>query len=158
MAKRFQFRLEAVLRVRREAQEAQQRQVAEAVRALTDVETSIEVMARQMRESLLSSAGDRAESLLSVSALCSGERFRGWLHRKILEGTAQAGDLRARLEVERQKLADVRRQTRVIETLREQRWKKYVEWSAREEQRDTDEAAAQQWLQARRRVQGRGAA
>ena len=158
MAKRFQFRLETVLRVRRDAQEAQQRRVADAARAVRTIESQIEVMARQMRESLREIAARRGGTILDVDELRRGERFRAWLDRKVVEAAEEASRRREQLEVERRELAEAHKQVRVIETLRARQWQRHRQAGEREERQSADEAAAQQHRRSVDRPAERGAA
>lgn len=145
MAKPFHFRLDAVLRVRRQAQERQQRSVAEASRALTAAEDRIDLLTRQMRDNVLDSITEREKTEIDPSALRSGELFRGWLHRKIRDAGADAVEHRRALALRRDSLMHARKDLKAMELLRDRQRRRYEADGQRQERFELDEIALQQY-------------
>lgn len=143
MAKRFQFRLQTVLRVRELREREAKRRVAEKRAELArldqlDRQTSDEIRAQQ----------DALRGLQSGAALNPAELSRGRAWIAHLQRTlAQRQLVRAGLlrELE-QRLADwraARQQLRILEKLRERRWAEYVHGRQQAEQFESDELAQQ---------------
>lgn len=141
MARRFQFRLETVRKLKEQALDRQRRVVADTVRALGRVEQRIARLTRQLYRTIEQSRSAQQAAKLDVNSLCGQEFHRGWLHRKIMESHTELATTRAELHVERAKLAEAWKQLRAIERLREKQWTRYRTELAREEQAANDEAA-----------------
>lgn len=150
MARRFQFRLETVRRLRRQARDVQRRVVADAVRAATTVELRIAGFLRRLQGTLDRSGETMQPGRLDVASIRRHQIQRSWLHRKIDESNVELGQRRQELDAQRDKLVEVSRRLEVIELLREKRWRRYLADTARREQTVGDEAALQGYLRGRR--------
>jgi flagellar FliJ protein len=149
MAGQFRFRLEVVERLRRQAQDAQRRVVADAVRAVQRVETRIEHLTRQLADTMDRARGTQGVARLDVVSLRGHQIYRGYLHRQLLQSTAELARRQRELQAERAKLAEASKRLKVIEKLRERHWNRYVTALRREEQAATDEVALQGFLRGR---------
>jgi len=143
VAKRFQFRLQTVLRVRELRERDAKRRVAETRAELAridqlDRQTADEIRAQQEALRRL-----QAGAALSPPELSRGRAWIAHLQRTLAQRQlARAGLLR---ELE-QRLAEwraARQQLRILEKLRERRWAEYVHDRQRAEQAESDELAQQ---------------
>jgi flagellar export protein FliJ len=143
MARRFEFRLETLLRVRqlreRDAKRKVAAQRAEIARLdRLDRETADEILHRQAE--LL--AGQRAGPLDPL-ALQRGQAWIAHLRRAMALRCVQRTELAVQLRQLQAAWQTARTQARMIGKLRERRWEQYVRQRARQEQAATDELAQQ---------------
>ena len=143
MARRFQFRLETLLRVRQLREREAKRKVAakRAEIALVDrlnAQTAEEISRQQ--EVLL--AGQQ-QGRLDPLALQRGRAWIAHLRRLIALRHVQRTDLLAQWQDLQAAWHAARMQARIIEKLRERRWEEYVHDRQRKEQAAADELAQQ---------------
>lgn len=158
MARRFRFRLETVQRLRKQARDAQRRAVAEAAQAVGAIEDRILRLTLQLNDTLDGARETLRTGRLDLASLRGHELYRGWVHRRIAESYTELACRRSELDVERAKLVEASKQLKVIEKLRERRWRGYLTDVAREEQVTGDEAAVQAYLRRRRERERENAA
>ena len=143
MARRFQFRLETLLRVRQLREREAKRKVAakRAEIALVDrLNTqTVEEISRQQAALL---AGQR-EGRLDPLTLQRGRAWIGHLRRTIGQRHVQRAELLAQWQELQAAWHAARTQARIIEKLRERRWEEYVHDRERKEQAAADELAQQ---------------
>ena len=142
MAGRFRFRLEAVRRVRKQAQDVQRRMVADAVQAVQEVENRMGRMNEDLALTMDRSRDSRRLHDLDISVLRSHQIYRGCIHRRLLESATELEERRATLEVERTKLAETTKRLKAIEKLREKKLASHVRTVKRAEQAGHDEIAS----------------
>ncbi len=143
MAKRFEFRLDTLLKVRRIREREAKRKVAAQHAVIAqldwlDEQTTAEISRQQ--DALLT--GQQAGRLDPVEL----QRGRGWiahLRRTVSLRHAQREHLQEELLHLQAVLREARTQTRVIEKLRERRWDDYRRVRDRTEQAAADELAQQ---------------
>lgn len=146
MARRFDFKLEAVRTVRRQTRDAQRRVVGEAARAVAGVEERIARLNQYLK-----GAADQARALqrpgpLDLAALKGHQMLEGSLKRAIEHSS---GDLSVRQQELRKRQADLAqaaKELKVIEKLRDRQWALHRVEVMREEQQATDEAAVVMYL------------
>jgi flagellar FliJ protein len=143
MARRFEFRLETLLRVRqlreREAKRKVAAQRAEIARLdRLDRQTADEI-SRQQAELLEGQRAGRVDPL----TLQRGRAWIGHLRRTIALRQVQRTEMLAQLQQLQGVWRAARTQARIIEKLRERRWEQYVRDRARKEQAAADELAQQ---------------
>ena len=143
MAKRFQFRLETLLSVRRLREREAQRKVATKSAEIARLDQQNRRAASEIsrRQSELLRTQDRGR-------LDAGEltRIRAWvanLRSAILQRQRLRAGLVSELEGLQAELGEARKQTRIIEKLRERRWEAYLTLRNRREQAAADELAQQ---------------
>ncbi len=158
MARRFRFRLETVERLRKQARDAQRRVVADAVRTVATLEDRIVHLTRQLDDTFDGARETLRTGRLDVVSLRGHELYRGWVHRRIAESYTDLACRRSELDVERAKLVEASKQLKVIEKLRERRWRRHLADVAREEQAASDEAAVQAYLRRSRERERENAA
>ncbi|HPM24737.1 MAG TPA: flagellar FliJ family protein [Phycisphaerae bacterium] len=143
MARRFQFRLETLLRVRqlreREAKRNVAAQRAEIARLDRLNEQTAEEIARQ-QEILLQG---QQRGVLDPLTLQRGRAWIGHLRRTIAQRHVQRAEMVSRLRELQALWQAARTQARIIEKLRERRWTEYRRTRDRQEQAAADELAQQ---------------
>jgi flagellar protein FliJ len=143
LARRFQFRLETLLRVRQLREREAKRKVAakRAEIALVDrlnAETAEEISTQQA--ALLA---DQRQGRLDPLALQRGRAWIAHLRRTIGQRHAQRAELVAQWRELQAAWHAARTQARIIEKLRERRFAEYVHDRDRKEQAAADELAQQ---------------
>lgn len=142
MARRFEFRLDTVLRVRRlRAEEAQRRVTAQLVRIARLEELDGELQAELLRRQDALRAGAR-----DVVQPLELARTRAWMAHLRAERTRNAAaraELRRELAGLQEQMRAARVDQRVIEKLREHRFDEYRKAHALREQSESDELARQ---------------
>jgi flagellar protein FliJ len=146
MARRFQFRLEVVERLRRQAVDQHRRVVAEKTRAVTSAESRLSDITAQLRETVSLSRKERLSASLDVNALRNHQVHSGWLQRKALDAQSELMLRRSELRDARARLAEASKQLKVIEKLRERQWARFNEKQQRREQNEADEVGLQQYF------------
>lgn len=139
MAKRFTFRLEALLKLRRQREDEKKRVVAARLREIATLE--------QRRNSLLAEIDQQTEAMRQALSAPTAEldqlkMGRHWLvrlRRGVLETDAQIKAQRTILLRERAELAEARKDTKVLERLKERQQMAYVMALNRHEQLELDE-------------------
>ena len=143
MARRFQFPLETLLRVRalreREAKRKVAAQRAEIARLDRQNRQTAEEISRQQAELLAGQQHGR----LDPSALQRGRAWIAHLRRTITLRQAQRVALEAQWQQLQAAWLAARTQLRIIEKLRERRWAAYRHDHSRSEQAAADELAQQ---------------
>ena len=142
MAKRFHFPLETLLRVRTLREEEVQRRVAakqsEIVRLdEADVADRAEID-RAQRELAQAQVG-----VVGPSTLARGRTWVAHLHRQIASRAVTRQERQRELAALQQELREARKQTKILEKLRERRHAAWKTTQARREQAATDEIAQQ---------------
>ena len=153
MARKFRFRLEVLRRVRELEQDAQRRCVAAAIREVSSVEGQLVQLGEQLRDTFESCRSEKDFGRLDPATLRAHQQHTEYLHRKIRDAQVQLVARQRQVGEEQAKLAEARKKLRVLEKLRERKRESYLRESAREEQKETDEAASQMMLR-RSRIAG----
>ncbi|MBI4578511.1 MAG: hypothetical protein HY718_02345, partial [Planctomycetes bacterium] len=117
MAKRFQFRFETLLKVRRQREDQHKRIVAQRLAQIAEVQGELAKLERL--------TGEGMEAIRNVQRtgridLQQAMAQRGWvahLHKAALDARARLGGLEARLAQERAALAEAATQRRILEKL-----------------------------------------
>lgn len=143
MARRFRFPLETLLKVRRLREREAKRKLAAQRAAIARLD--------QLDEATRAEIASRQQILLGVQRqvqLEPQELTRGWawiahLRRTIVQRQLQREEMLTVLDTLQNEFREARRQTRVIEKLRERRWQQYLHDRQRREQADADELAQQ---------------
>jgi len=157
MARKFQFRLDAVERVRRQARDVQRREVARAVRDVTRAEAQLSALGGQLRESVDATSSVLASNGIDVGLVRVQEFHRGWLHRQVMLTQQTLGERQRELAAQRVKLADATKQLRVIEKLREKQWRRHTTLVSREEQAMSDDMSLARYVRALQHPTHKGA-
>jgi flagellar export protein FliJ len=143
MARKFEFRLEAVERVRRRARDAQRRAVARSLGELNAVDAVIAGYQHELGLTLDLARACQAAVHLPMAQLRDQHLYRGWLRRRIDDTGEERKRRLGALRAAQAALAEASKQLRVIEQLRERQWAAHAAALAKAEQLAVDEAALQ---------------
>lgn len=153
MARRFEFSLKTLLKVRRLREREAKRKLAAKRAEIARLERLNEQASEEIirRQGLLRSG--QQEEMLDPAELTRGRAFVGYLRRTIVERQVMIAERITELEGLQNELRSARTQTKVLEKLRERRWQAYVKHRKRAEQAESDERARQlQGLRAKQRL------
>lgn len=149
MAGRFRFRLEVVRRVRKQAQDAQRRVVADAVQSVKNLESRIGRLTSDLHRTMDRTRDARRPRQLDLPSLRRHQVYRGCIHGWLLESATELAECQAALDGQRSKLAETTKRLKAIEKLRERKWASHVQALGRAEQAGYDEMAAGRYVRAR---------
>lgn len=141
MAKRFQFRLQTVLRVRALREREAKRRAAEKRAELARLDQLDRQTAADIRAQQQALRGLQSGAALNPAELSRGRAWIAHLQRTLAQRQIVRAGLLRELE---QRLADwraARQQLRILEKLRERRWAEYVHDREQAEQAESDELA-----------------
>lgn len=146
MAKRFQFRLETVLKVRLQKEDEKKRVVAGRIRELVRMRELL----MQLNEQIAASVKDARASILQPRVdveLVSRKRFwTSHLQARVMETELQIKTLENGLADDRRTLAEAAKEVRVMEKLREQAFGRYDRELQRAETLEADELSTQRFV------------
>ena len=143
MARGFRFRLEVVRRLRKQAQDAQRRVVAGAVRSVAEAQNRLTELAGELRSTVGRTRETQRARRIDVVSLQRHQLYRGWLYRRRMEAREELGRRHVELDRQRENLAEATKQLKVIEKLREKQKMRYDLRVERQERAAYDEAALQ---------------
>ncbi len=149
MAKRFEFRLGAVLRVRRLREDDAQRQVAAQRARIARIEELDEQTRREIASQQEQLLAMQREEHLDPREAARGRAWVAHLRHTVAQRQPVRAQLLRELTALQQALIAARRDVRALEILRDKRLAEWRRDRARREQAATDEAA--------RNLQGRAA-
>ena len=141
MAKRFQFRLEAVLKVRRQRRDHCRRLFAEQLRHVQQQERRLVDLHEQVRTESRARRSDALQAELDMSLLRSRQYYVGHLQRTIEGQEVELEGLQRELEERRETLVGASRELKVIEKLRERQWERHGKAASRRETIEADESS-----------------
>lgn len=143
MAKRFRFRLETLLRIRRLSEREAQRKVAAKQAEIA----RIDELSRQARREILLQGDElrkrQSGERLDVADLSTRRSWIAHLQRTILLHKHLRGQREDELKKVVAELGRARTQAEVVQKLRERRWSEYRRQRDRREQSELDELARQ---------------
>ena len=143
MAKRFHFPLETLLKVRRLNEREAKRKVATQQAEIARLNQLNVTTRREISTQQTALLQNQREGLLNPAALSQGRAWIAYLCRTIADRRILQTNMLARLEQRRAEFQAARKQTRIIEKLRERRWGEYIDDRRRREQSETEELAQQ---------------
>jgi flagellar FliJ protein len=146
MAKRFKFRFETLLKIRRQREQQHQRIVAERQQQINKVRQRISSIHDQIRdeEKAICHAGEAG--VIDLQQVVRHRHWLGCLHKGSLEAQNQLRYLEAELARERAELAEACKQRKIIEKLREKQWNRHRQEEDAAEARETDEMATVRYI------------
>jgi flagellar FliJ protein len=148
MAKRFTFRLEAVLRLRRMAEDDCRRQVASKLREIARVTSDMRRLDEQHRWEISRTRENQQLTSMDVLAVRRCRSYMGYLHRRQRECEGQVRGLRRELEEDQRALAHASKEVKVLEQLRDRQWARHRDAERRAERNQEDEVAQLAFLRA----------
>lgn len=145
--KRFAFRLEKLLRLR-----TQQTDQAKRTLAIASAEEAaagrLLAGAQETLTARLAEVGQKERAGLSACEFASRRTYVKYLNRRVEEAQVALDGARERTAQRRQALLEARRRQRALEKLKERRREAYDLEALREEQKELDEFADRQGLNA----------
>ncbi|HUX51554.1 MAG TPA: flagellar export protein FliJ [Spirochaetia bacterium] len=128
--KRFQFRLERLLKVREYAERQLEIRVADATRVCLDLTGRIDALAAERAETAMERGSDSAESaerssLLDMATLVARDRYMVLIDRKTEELSMELAIRDQERETIREKLAEASRARKVLDKLKERKNDEY---------------------------------
>ncbi|MCD4761246.1 flagellar FliJ family protein [bacterium] len=139
MAKRYQFRFETLLRLRKQREDEEKRVVASRLRGLKRLYDHQVVLREQILEQTDTLRTVLREPLLDVDAVCVDRHCIARLRRGILEDEAEISTNLALLSQERAVLTNARKETKILERLKERQRAAYQAELDRREQIEQDD-------------------
>lgn len=125
MAKRFTFRFETMLRIRKQREDEHKRIVASRLREIGGVQNHMTSLDKQIRDELQAIRFGRRPGTIDMQQIIRHRHWLGCLHKGVLEGQAKMRFLEAELARERADLAEAAKQRRILEKLKERQREQY---------------------------------
>lgn len=141
MARRFRFRLETVLKLRRQREDGQKRVVAGKVRELAALQSRARVIGVQVVEAVDAARGLRRTGPMDMAQIARQRFWLSNLQRALVETGSQMRETEGALASERQVLAALARDREALEKLREKHAGRYQAQIDRAERVELDELA-----------------
>ena len=148
----FKFRLQAVLKVRKESRDQARYDLARALQAETILKTQQEDGQREVNKLLLELAKAQTRGDISVDWIMELKRYEVVLKTQLAQVMEQMEQIGGEVERRRDLLARDDQQVRVLERLEAKQKNEWLKQEQRLEQFENDEAAGQIFF--RRRVEG----
>ncbi len=139
MAKRFQFRFETILKLRRQREDEHKRIVADRLRQIAQVQDQLASLERQIEQETQAIRRSTSGGTIDLQQTVRHRHWLGHLHKSSLEAQARLRFLEARLAQERTQLAEAVKQRRVIEKLKERQSSAHIKAQERRETLELDE-------------------
>ena len=149
MAKRFQFRLETVERIRRRELDATRRVVGAAAREAQAVQVDLDQSVHELNDTVEVCRALQVHGVLDVVAIRQHVFFRGQVHRDIHAGSLKLARAQAKVEEHRGELVVASKRLKVIEKLHLRHWARHRKDLQRMERMATDEGALNLFLRQR---------
>ncbi len=150
MAKRFVFRLETLLKVRRQREEKHKRIVAERLRQITRVRDEIGTLDARIEDQIDAMRQETRRASIDVQNLARNRHWLTHLRRGRLEAEGRLHVLEAHLAQERAVLAHASKEKKVLEKLKERQLERYNKELDRREVIEADELSTTRHLLRRR--------
>lgn len=141
MAKRFQFRLEAVLKVRRQRRDHCRREFAEQLGRVQQQERRLVELGERVQMESRARQRDAGQAELDMNLLRSRQYYVGHLQRTLEAQEVELERLRRELEAERETLVGASRELKVIQKLRERQWERHRTAASRRDTIESDESS-----------------
>lgn len=152
MAGPFRFSLDTLLKVRARKRDLHQRLVAEAGRAVQELEERIGRGEREIEDRLQRLKGQRSSGRQDVDFIRADEWYIARLRGHLTEKRATLVGRRETVEARRLVLAEAARELKAIEMLRERHRERHEKLQRRAERAEEDEIAVSGYLRQLRRA------
>lgn len=146
MAKAFTFRLETVLKLRKQREDEQKRMVANRLREVQrarircgSLEEQIDVEIEVMRSSAL-------VGMIEAGRIARHRHWLSHLNRQVLETEGDIRTLQAKLAMEQSQLAEAAKECNVLKKLKERQLDRYRRMLAKREQNESDEMTTMRYV------------
>jgi len=125
MAKRFVFRFETMLKIRRQREDEHKRIVASRIREIARVQDQMASLDRQIHNELAAIRAGQSPGTIDMQQVIRHRHWLGRLHKAVLDSQAWLRFLEARLAQERAALAEAVKQRQVLDKLKQRQWERY---------------------------------
>ena len=146
MAKRFAFRFDTMLKIRRQREDQHKRVVAERIRQIAQVNERIAAIDRQIHDEIAAIRSGQESGTIDIQQVMRHRHWLGHLHRGGLEMAGRLRFLEARLAQERAVLAEAVKQRRILDKLKERQWNRHRIEEDRRETRESDDLATVRYV------------
>ncbi len=146
MAKRFNFKLETFLKLRRQKEDDKKRVVAGRLREMSKLQDHVMSLNEQIASEIRKTRDNAVHAHIDVPEMSRRRFWTSHLQRGVLETEHRIGKLEQQLARDRQALAEAAKEYQVIEKLREREWQKYSEQLERLETLQADEMAINRYV------------
>jgi len=146
MAKKDRFRLETVLKLRRQRENEHQRIVAERLREIMRTQERIMKLSDQIDQEIDAMRGGRRGGKLDVTEIAKHRHWVTHLQRGVLETEAQVRSLQAKLAQERAELVAASRDKKALDTLKSRHESKLRREAKKRLRLEEDEMASRLYL------------
>lgn len=153
MARPFTFSLDALLKVRGRKRDLHQRLVAEAGRAVKELEERIDRGEREIEDRLQRLKGQRSSGRQDVDFIRADEWYLSRLRGHLVEKRVTLVGRRETVEARRVVLAQAAKELKAIEMLRERHRERHEKLQKRAERVEEDEMAVSGYLRQLRRAE-----
>ena len=126
MAKRFTFRLDTMLKIRRQREDEHKRIVASRLREIAKVQEQLASLDRQIRDELGSIRMGQKPGTIDMQQVVRHRRWLGHLHKAVLDGQGRLRFLEAKLAQERAALAEAAKQRQILQKLKERQYERFL--------------------------------
>jgi flagellar protein FliJ len=141
MAKRFKFRFETLLKIRRQREQEHQRIVAGRMQKINRVRQRINSIDDQIRSEEQAIRNAWQPGIIDLHQAMRHRHWLGRLHKGSLEAQNQLRYQEAELARERAELAEVCKHRKIIEKLKEKQWDRHRREEESAEAKEIDEMA-----------------
>jgi flagellar protein FliJ len=139
MAKRYAFRLETLLRLRQQREDEQKRVVASRLRKIKSIEQQKQVLQVRITEQVDSMRTLLTVGRMDMDQLKAGRHWMVRLRRGVLEADGAISANRTILAQERVNLANARKDTKILERLKEKQREAFVTEIERQDRIESDD-------------------
>lgn len=146
MAKRFAFRFETLLKIRRQREDHHKRVVADRLRQISLAQGQIGRLDQQIAEEMVAIRAGRGPGMLDIQQAIRHRHWLGHLHKCVLEEQSKLRVLEGRLAQERAVLAEAVKQRRILEKLKERQHQRHVAAEEKRETQQLDEMATMRYV------------
>ena len=153
MARPFTFSLDTLLKVRGRKRDLHQRLVAEAGRAVKELEERIDRGEREIEDRLQRLKGQRSSGRQDVDFIRADEWYLSRLRGHLVEKRVTLVGRRETVEARRVVLAQAAKELKAIEMLRERHRERHEKLEKRAERVEEDEMAVSGYLRQLRRAE-----
>lgn len=154
MAKKYSFRLQTVLRLRKTTEDECRRRVADRLRAIARAESEVRRLEEQHEWEVDRSRTEQLSPGMDVLTVRRRRGYMGHLRRRAHACEAHIRSLQERLEQEQRASAQASKEVKALEKLRDRQWERYRAGQLRAERAEEDEIGQQMFI--RRRLMSTG--
>ncbi len=139
MAKRFTFRFETLLKIRRQREDHHKRIVAERIRQIVAAQARLSSLHEQIAGEETAIRDRQAPGTLDMQQIVRHRHWLGHLHRCVLDTEGSIRVLEGRLAQERAALAEAVKQRKILDKLKDRQLERHLQEEQRRETNAADD-------------------